>query len=65
MEKWLCLYEKHNKYDADILFKTLEKASKGYGLNISKPERKEMHDRSNHPDDWTRTVDDYMNYNNY
>ena len=24
-----------------------------------------MHDRSNHPDDWTRTVDDYMNYNNY
>ena len=65
MKNWLCLYEKHNYNDADILFKTLVKASKGYGLNISEPEWVEMPDRSNHPDDWTGTVEDYMNNNNY
>jgi aubergine-like protein len=65
MKNWLCLYEKHNYNDADILFKTLVKASKGYGLNISEPEWVEMPDRSNHPDDWTGTVEDYMKNNNY
>jgi hypothetical protein len=31
MISWLCFYEKHNYYDADNLYKTLNKASKILG----------------------------------
>ena len=34
MTKWICLYRKSNYNDADYLFKSLSKASQGYGLVI-------------------------------
>ena len=64
MTKWICLYRKSNYNDADYLFKSLSKASQGYGLVISEPEWVEMGDRDDAPT-WVNTADDYMNGNQY
>ena len=64
MTKWICLYRKSNYNDADYLFKSLNKASQGYGLVISEPEWVEMGDRDDAPT-WVNTADDYMNGNQY
>ncbi len=77
MKNWLFVYEEQNYDDADYLFKTLEKASKDYGLHISEPEWVEIPKkiecntngrityRNNRLDDWTGNVDKYMNNGNY
>ena len=62
MISWLCFYEKHNYYDADNLYKTLNKASKSFGLKIYEPEWIEMPNNSS-PKDWTDTADDYIGKN--
>ena len=65
MKNWICLYEKSNYDDADYLYQTLQKSSKGYGLIIEEPLWIEMNNRS-HYLDWIETVKDYMNEkNNY
>ena len=64
MTKWLCLYRKSNYNDADILSKSLIKASRGYGLAVSEPEWVEMGDRDK-ASDWTKSVEDYMNDGDY
>ena len=64
MTKWICLYRKSNYNDADYLFKSLSKASQGYGLVISEPEWVEMGDRDD-AQTWVNTADDYMNGNQY
>ena len=64
MTKWICLYRKSNYNDADYLFKSLSKASQGYGLVISEPEWVEMGDRDE-AQAWVSTADDYMNGNQY
>ena len=64
MTKWICLYRKSNYNDADYLFKSLSKASQGYGLVISEPEWVEMGDRDD-AQAWVNTADDYMNGNQY
>ena len=63
MSKWLCLYNKRNYNDADTLYKTLSKASKGFGINIAEPEWIEM--KTNHPNDWTSIVEDYFKETEY
>ena len=64
-KNWICLYEKSNYDDADYLYKTLKKSSKGYGLIVEEPEWIEMNNRS-HYLDWIETVQDFMNpENNY
>lgn len=63
MSKWLCLYNRRNYNDADKLYKTLSKASKGFGIEIAEPEWIEM--ETNHPNDWTSIVDDYFNKTEY
>ena len=65
MTKWICLYRHPSNYnDADYLFKSLSKASQGYGLVISEPEWVEMGDRDD-AQTWVNTADDYMNGNQY
>ena len=59
MISWLCFYEKSNYDDADNLYKTLNKASKGFGIQIFEPEWIEMPDRSS-PKIWSDTADDYI-----
>ena len=59
MTKWICLYRKSNFDDADYLYKTLDKASGGYGLAISEPDWVEMGDRDN-AQTWVDTANDYM-----
>jgi hypothetical protein len=63
MKNWICLYEQSNYNDADYLYKTLQKSSKGYGLIIEEPEWVEMNDHSKYKE-WLETVEDYMNQNN-
>ena len=46
MKNWICLYEKNNYDDADYLYQTLQKSSKGYGLIIEEPEWVEMDNHS-------------------
>ena len=55
----LCFYEKSNYNDADYLYKALNKASKGFGIEIFEPEWIEMPDRSS-PNSWSDTADDYI-----
>ena len=62
MTKWICLYRKSNFDDADYLYKTLDKASGGYGLAISEPDWVEMGDRDN-AQTWVDTANDYMSGN--
>ena len=59
MQNWLCFYEKNNYNDAETLYKTLDKASKAYGIKIAEPEWIEMNNRSS-AQDWTETADDYF-----
>ena len=63
MKNWVCLYVKSNYNDADYLYQTLQKSSKGYGLTIEEPEWVEMNDHSKYKE-WLETVEDYMNQNN-
>ena len=60
MKNWICLYEKNNYDDADYLYQTLQKSSKGYGLIIEEPEWVEMDNHSKYKE-WLETVEDYMN----
>ena len=65
MKNWICLYQKRNYDDAEHLYNTLDKASKGYGISIGEPEWIEMDDRSNY-NEWIKLTKDYMNSkNNY
>ena len=59
MISWLCFYEKKNYNTADILYKTLDKASKGFRLKINEPEWIEMPNNAS-PKDWTDTAEDYI-----
>ena len=59
MLNWVCFYEKSNYNDAENLFNTLTKASKGYKLKIEEPEWVEMPNKSS-ARDWTDTADDYV-----
>ena len=59
MLSWLCFYEKKNYNAADILYKTLNKASKGFRLKINEPEWIEMPNNAS-PKDWTDTAEDYI-----
>lgn len=63
MDNWLCLYDKRNYNDADNLFRSLQQASGGYHIKIEEPEWVEM--TSNHPQDWTETVDEYFKERKY
>ena len=62
MISWLCFYEKNDYDDADYLYKTLNKASKGFGFKIYEPEWIEMKNKSR-PEDWTDTAEDYIGKN--
>ena len=64
MTKWLCLYRKSNFNDADYLYQTLNKASRGYGLAIAEPEWVEMGDRDNY-NQWIQVVEDSMENGEY
>ena len=64
MTKWLCLYRESNYDDADYLYKSLNKASRGYGLVISEPEWVEMGDRAR-AEDWIRKVEDKLGKGGY
>ena len=59
MKSWLCFYEKDNYYDAENLYNTLYKASKGFWIKINEPEWVEMPNRTK-PNDWTNTVEKYI-----
>ena len=59
MKSWICFYQKKNYYDAENLFTTLKKASKGYGIKIFEPEWIEM-DNFADIQDWISTVEDYF-----
>ena len=59
MNSWICFYQKKNYYDAENLFTTLKKASKGYGIKIFEPEWIEMDDHAD-INDWISTIDDYF-----
>ena len=59
MKKWLCFYEPDNYNDAEVLYNTLDKASKAFGFKIAEPEWIEMQKRSS-AKDWTDTADDYF-----
>ena len=59
MLNWLCFYEKSNYNDAEELYKTLDKASKAFGIKISEPEWIEMKNFSSALD-WTDTADDFF-----
>ena len=59
MTKWLCFYEKNNYDDADNLYKTLSKASKGFNLKISEPKWIEMNNHSS-AKDWIETAEYYL-----
>jgi len=59
MTNWLCLYRESNYNDADYLYKSLNKASRGYGLDISEPEWVEMGDRAQ-AHNWIKKVEDYF-----
>ena len=59
MRNWLCFYEKSNYNDAENLYNTLAKASKGYGLKIDEPEWIEMPNKATYQD-WADTADDYF-----
>ena len=59
MINWLCFYEKSNYYDAEKLYKTLNKSSIAFEIKINEPEWIEMPDRTK-PKDWTDTVEDYI-----
>ena len=66
MTNWLCLYDKRNYDDAEVLFNTLSKASKGYHFQIDEPEWVEMDPQSaNRAEDWTGTVDEYFKSKSY
>ena len=64
MTKWLCLYRESNYDDADYLYKSLNKASRGYGLVISEPDWVEMGDRAQ-AEDWIRKVEDKLGKGGY
>ena len=64
MTKWLCLYRESNYDDADYLYKSLNKASRGYGLVISEPDWVEMGDRAQ-VGDWIRKVEDKLGKGGY
>ena len=64
MKKWLCLYRESNYDDADYLYKSLDKASRGYGLVISEPEWVEMGDRAR-PNEWIKKVEEYLRKGGY
>ena len=51
--------KKKNYNAADILYKTLDKASKGFRLKINEPEWIEMPNNAS-PKDWTDTAEDYI-----
>ena len=59
MTNWLCFYEKSNYSDAENLYNTLAKASKGYGLKIEEPEWIEMPNKASYKD-WADTADEYF-----
>ena len=60
MKNWLFLYEQHNYKDAENFWNNLQKASKGYGILINAPEWVEMENYSNYYEDWTETVNYYL-----
>ena len=66
MLSWICLYEKCNYNDADILYKCLNKASKAYGLNINEPEWVEM-GSGYVAKEWLSSVEEFFKegYNKY
>ena len=49
-----------NKFILFIIYKTLSKASKGFGINISEPEWVEMNNRDKFID-WKKCVEEYLN----
>lgn len=59
LTKWLCFYEYRNYREADIFYKSLQKASIIYGLNIYEPEWVEMPNNSSSKD-LIDTVEDYI-----
>ena len=59
MINWICLYKKKNYNDADNLYNTLKKASKGFGITIKEPEWIEMPNNA-FSKDWTSTAEDYI-----
>ena len=59
MINWICLYKKRNFDDADNLYNSLKKASKGFGLTINEPKWIEMPNNA-YAKDWTDTAADYI-----
>ena len=59
MLSWLCFYESKNYKAADILYKTLNKASKGFRLTINEPLWIAMPNNAS-PKDWIDTAEDYI-----
>ena len=56
---WLCFYEKSNYDQAGLLYDTLSKASKAFGLKVAEPEWIEMQNKST-AKDWMDTAEDYF-----
>ena len=56
---WLCFYEKSNYDQAGLLYDTLSKASKAFGLKVAEPEWIEMPNKST-AKDWMDTAEDYF-----
>ena len=60
---WLFVYQQRNYHDAESLYNTMVKASKGLGIRVNEPEWIEM--STNDPKDWTNQVNAYMNRKKY
>lgn len=55
--KWICVYHKENFDDANTFLKSLQQASKAYGIKVADPEWVEM--TSTNAKDWTSQVESY------
>ena len=63
MAKWLCFYDEKNYHKADNFYRTLNKASKAYGLKIAEPKWVEMSSDCSEKG-WIENIEYYLSENN-
>ena len=59
LENWVCIYEKENYKGAELLYNTLDKASKAFGLKVAEPEWYELKNKAKLKE-WTDAADEYF-----
>ena len=59
MTNWVCIYRKYNYENAEYLWKSLQKASKGYGFKISEPDWGELNNDDG-IDDWLNKAEEML-----